>query len=176
MIMAIQTAIFAGGCFWCMVEPFEKMDGIQKVRSGYTGGSVANPTYEEVSSHLTGHVEAVKVWFDDSNISYKQLLNIYWMISDPTDNQGQFADRGNTYKPVIFTNSQEQRREAQESKEELQKSNRFGQPVVTAIEDAQPFYDAEPEHQDFYKKNPMREAIMMRPRHAFQHRYWNDKL
>ena len=118
-------------------------------KSDQVGGSVANPTYEEVSSHLTGHVEAVKVWFDDSNISYKQLLNIYWMISDPTDNQGQFADRGNTYKPVIFTNSQEQRREAQESKEELQKSNRFGQPVVTAIEDAQPFYDAEPEHQDF---------------------------
>ncbi|WP_349535578.1 peptide-methionine (S)-S-oxide reductase MsrA [Leuconostoc citreum] len=174
--MTIQTAIFAGGCFWCMVEPFDKMTGIEKVRSGYTGGSLENPTYEEVSTHTTGHVEAVKVWFDDSDISYEQLLNIYWMISDPTDNQGQFADRGNSYLPVIFTNSPVQRKIAEESKRKLSEENRFDKPIVTSIQDAKPFYDAEPEHQDFYKKNPFREAMMMQPRHKLQKKYWSDKL
>lgn len=174
--MAIETAIFAGGCFWCMVEPFDKMVGIEKVRSGYTGGTVANPTYEEVASHLTGHVEAVKIWFDPHKISYEQLLAIYWMISDPTDNQGQFADRGNTYLPIIFTNSNSQKNVATLSKENLEATNRFNRPIVTEIRDAKPFYEAEPEHQDFYQKNPLREAAMMRPRLAFQHRYWSDKL
>ncbi|MDR3241563.1 MAG: peptide-methionine (S)-S-oxide reductase MsrA [Lactobacillaceae bacterium] len=173
--MAQQTAIFAGGCFWCMVEPFDQMDGIEKVRSGYTGGNVPNPTYRQVGTHKTGHVEAVKIWFDDTKISYDQLLEIYWMIADPTDAQGQFADRGNTYLPIIFVNSAQQRAQAEASKKKLNASGRFDKPVVTQILEAKPFYDAEEEHQDFYKKDPFREAMMMNPRHAYQDRYWSDQ-
>ncbi|MDR2660452.1 MAG: peptide-methionine (S)-S-oxide reductase MsrA [Lactobacillaceae bacterium] len=174
--MAVQTAIFAGGCFWCMVEPFEKMAGILKVRSGYTGGLTKNPTYKEVCSHATGHIEAVKIWFDDDQVSYEQLLDIYWMIADPTDNQGQFNDRGNTYKTVIFTNSDNQKKIALKSKQKLQNTNRFDKPIVTEILEEKPFYDAEEEHQQFYKKDPLREAAMMQPRYEFQEKYWSDKL
>ncbi|WP_373819644.1 peptide-methionine (S)-S-oxide reductase MsrA, partial [Weissella soli] len=107
--MAEQTAIFAGGCFWCMVQPFDTLAGIEKVLSGYTGGHKDNPTYEEVSAHATGHTEAVKVWFDDAVISYKELVDLYWQVTDPTDAMGQFQDRGDNYRPVIFVNSPEQR-------------------------------------------------------------------
>ncbi|MGR8824572.1 peptide-methionine (S)-S-oxide reductase MsrA [Leuconostoc mesenteroides] len=171
--MAIETAIFAGGCFWCMVQPFDSLDGIEKVRSGYTGGHVENPTYEQVLTHTTGHTEAVKIWFDSEKISYRELVEIYWEQTDPTDAMGQFQDRGDNYRPVIFVNSLEQREIAEESRAALAASNRFDEPIVTKIEDAKPFYEAEEYHQDFYKKDPEREALEMAQRLQFKADKWN---
>lgn len=171
--MAIETAIFAGGCFWCMVQPFDSLDGIEKVRSGYTGGHVENPTYEQVLTHTTGHTEAVKIWFDSEKISYRELVEIYWEQTDPTDAMGQFQDRGDNYRPVIFVNSPEQREIAEESRAALAASNRFDEPIVTKIEDAIPFYEAEEYHQDFYKKDPEREALEMAQRLQFKADKWN---
>lgn len=171
--MAIETAIFAGGCFWCMVQPFDSLDGIEKVRSGYTGGHVENPTYEQVLTHTTGHTEAVKIWFDSEKISYRELVEIYWEQTDPTDAMGQFQDRGDNYRPVIFVNSPEQREIAEESRAALAASNRFDEPIVTKIEDAKPFYEAEEYHQDFYKKDPEREALEMAQRLQFKVDKWN---
>lgn len=171
--MAIETAIFAGGCFWCMVQPFDSLDGIEKVRSGYTGGHVENPTYEQVLTHTTGHTEAVKIWFDSEKISYRELVEIYWEQTDPTDAMGQFQDRGDNYRPVIFVNSPEQLEIAEESRAALAASNRFDEPIVTKIEDAKPFYEAEEYHQDFYKKDPEREALEMAQRLQFKADKWN---
>lgn len=171
--MAIETAIFAGGCFWCMVQPFDSLDGIEKVRSGYTGGHVENPTYEQVLTHTTGHTEAVKIWFDSEKISYRELVEIYWEQTDPTDAMGQFQDRGDNYRPVIFVNSPEQREIAEESRAALAASNRFDEPIVTKIEDAKPFYEAEEYHQDFYKKDPEREALEKAQRLQFKADKWN---
>ncbi|MGB2562305.1 Peptide methionine sulfoxide reductase MsrA [Leuconostoc mesenteroides] len=171
--MAIETAIFAGGCFWCMVQPFDSFDGIEKVRSGYTGGHVENPTYEQVLTHTTGHTEAVKIWFDSEKISYRELVEIYWEQTDPTDAMGQFQDRGDNYRPVIFVNSPEQREIAEESRAALAASNRFDEPIVTKIEDAKPFYEAEEYHQDFYKKDPERESLEMAQRLQFKADKWN---
>ncbi|MCT8386279.1 peptide-methionine (S)-S-oxide reductase MsrA [Leuconostoc mesenteroides] len=171
--MAIETAIFAGGCFWCMVQPFDSLDGIEKVRSGYTGGHVENPTYEQVLTHTTGHTEAVKIWFDSEKISYRELVEIYWEQTDPTDAMGQFQDRGDNYRPVIFVNSPEQREIAEESRAALAASNRFDEPIVTKIEDAKPFYEAEEYHQDFYKKDPERESLEMAQRLQFKADKWN---
>lgn len=171
--MAIETAIFAGGCFWCMVQPFDSLDGIEKVRSGYTGGHVENPTYEQVLTHTTGHTEAVKIWFNSEKISYRELVEIYWEQTDPTDAMGQFQDRGDNYRPVIFVNSPEQREIAEESRAALAASNRFDEPIVTKIEDAKPFYEAEEYHQDFYKKDPEREALEMAQRLQFKADKWN---
>ncbi|WP_273946849.1 peptide-methionine (S)-S-oxide reductase MsrA [Leuconostoc mesenteroides] len=171
--MAIETAIFAGGCFCCMVQPFDSLDGIEKVRSGYTGGHVENPTYEQVLTHTTGHTEAIKIWFDSEKISYRELVEIYWEQTDPTDAMGQFQDRGDNYRPVIFVNSPEQREIAEESRAALAASNRFDEPIVTKIEDAKPFYEAEEYHQDFYKKDPEREALEMAQRLQFKADKWN---
>lgn len=154
-----DTAIFAGGCFWCMVEPFDTVDGVEKVVSGYTGGHVANPTYEQVCSGTTGHTEAVEITFDPAKISYDQLLNYYWQVTDPTDAMGQFQDRGDNYRPVIFYNSPAQKEAAEKSKQRLQASGKFDKPIVTKIEPAKPFYPAEEYHQDFYKKDPLRYAM-----------------
>lgn len=151
-----DTAIFAGGCFWCMVKPFDTMPGIKKVVSGYTGGHVANPTYEQVSSHTTGHTEAVKITFDPEIISYEKLVQIYWQQTDPTDAMGQFQDRGDNYRPVIFVKNDEQRKIAEASKKKLAETGMFDKPIVTQIEDAKPFYPAEKAHQQFYKKHPFR--------------------
>ncbi len=134
-----DTAIFAGGCFWCMVKPFDTMPGIKQVISGYTGGHVANPTYEQVASHTTGHTEAVKIIFDPEVISYKQLVEIYWHQTNPTDAMGQFQDRGDDYRPVIFVKDDEQRKIAEASKQALADSEQFDAPIVTSIEDAKPF-------------------------------------
>ena len=142
--MKKETAIFAGGCFWCMVEPFEEQPGILNVVSGYTGGHVANPTYEQVSSHTTGHTEAVEITFDADVIDYPSLLNIYWQQTDPTDAMGQFQDRGDNYRPVIFVKDEAQRQAAEASKAALEASGRFSDPIVTKIEAAKPFYPAEP--------------------------------
>ncbi|MGK0552636.1 peptide-methionine (S)-S-oxide reductase MsrA [Enterococcus faecalis] len=148
-----EQAIFAGGCFWCMVKPFDTLPGIHSVVSGYTGGHVPNPTYEQVTTGTTGHTEAVAITYDPKVISYKQLVEIYWQQTDPTDALGQFADRGDSYRPVIFYKTSEQKVIAEQSKAALQASGRFTQPVVTQIEPAQPFYPAEDYHQDYYKKH-----------------------
>ncbi len=149
----IETAIFAGGCFWCMTKPFDQMPGIISVRSGYTGGDVENPTYEQVKSGTTGHTEAVKIVFDKTIISYEELLEIYWHQTDPTDAAGQFQDRGSNYRPVIFVKNETQRQAAELSLKNLIASERFKKPIVTRIESACPFYEAEEEHQQFYKKD-----------------------
>ena len=148
-----KTAVFAGGCFWCMVKPFDSLDGIEQVLSGYTGGHLENPTYEEVCSGTTGHTEAVEITYDPSKMSYEELVNIYWQQTDPTDASGQFADRGNSYRPVIFYENAEEKAIAEQSKRELDASGRFTKPIVVSIEEKETFYPAEDYHQDFYKKN-----------------------
>ena len=173
--MAEQTAIFAGGCFWCMVQPFETLTGISLVRSGYTGGHKDNPTYEEVKAHQTGHTEAVKVWFDDNAISYKDLVALYWQTADPTDAMGQFEDRGDNYRPVIFVNSPEQRQIAEGSKVALQESGIFGDDaIVTTIEDATTFWEAEEYHQEFYRKNVERYNEEKQSRDAYKEKFWGS--
>ena len=148
-----KTAVFAGGCFWCMVKPFDSLDGIEQVLSGYTGGHVENPTYEEVCSGTTGHTEAVEITYDPSKMSYEELVNIYWQQTDPTDASGQFADRGDSCRPVIFYENEEEKVIAEQSKRELDASGRFTKPIVVSIEEKETFYPAEDYHQDFYKKN-----------------------
>lgn len=175
--MTFDTAIFAGGCFWCMVKPFDTFPGVEKVESGYTGGHVANPTYEQVAAGNTGHTEAVRITFDPQKITYQQLVEIYWQQTDPTDAGGQFQDRGDNYRPVIFVNSPAQRTIAEESKAALQRSGRFGHaPIVTQIEPVQPFYLAEDYHQAFYRKNPLRYAMEEAGgRAAFKQQHWSNK-
>lgn len=149
-----ETAVLAGGCFWCMVKPFDQWDGVHSVTSGYTGGHTVNPTYEEVCSGETGHAEAVKIVFDPTIISYGELLDIYWEISDPTDAGGQFVNRGSSYRPGVFYLTEEQKLKAEASKKALDISGRFDKPVVTEITSASTFYGAEDYHQDFYQKQP----------------------
>lgn len=149
----LKKATFAGGCFWCMVKPFDSLPGIESVTSGYTGGHVKNPTYEQVTTGTTGHTEAVQITYNPELFSYEKLVEIYWRQTDPTDAAGQFADRGDSYRPVIFYHDEEQKEIAEASKDALQKSGRFNAPIVTSIEPAVPFYEAEGYHQDFYKKN-----------------------
>jgi len=149
-----QTATFAGGCFWCVEADFEKVPGVVKVISGYTGGLKENPTYESYGK--TGHVEAVQVYFDPLKITYGKLLDVFWGHIDPTDAEGQFADRGSSYRSVIFYHDDEQRRVAEKSKADLDKSGRFTKPIVTEIVKLIKFYEAEDYHQDYYKKNPLR--------------------
>ncbi|TCN23149.1 peptide-methionine (S)-S-oxide reductase MsrA [Mesobacillus foraminis] len=152
----MELATFAGGCFWCMVKPFDQQPGIQSVISGYTGGTKENPTYQEVCSDTTGHYEAVQISYDPQLFSYEKLLEIFWQQHDPTDSGGQFFDRGTSYKPAIFYHNEEQKKLAEESKRKLQESGRFSKPIVTEILPAKTFYRAEEYHQDFYKKNPER--------------------
>jgi len=148
-------AIFAGGCFWCVEQDFEKLEGVIEVESGYTGGHAPNPTYYQVAYSLTGHVEAVRVTYDPAKVSYAQLLDYYWRHIDPTMKDGQFCDRGPEYRSVIFWSNEEQRLAAEASRDTLQKSGRF--PVIhTDIMPASTFWLAEPEHQNYYKNNPLR--------------------
>ena len=151
-----EIATFAGGCFWCMEPPFEKLTGVQKVISGYTGGHKKNPTYEDVSYGSTGHVEAVQIHFDPAKISYQDLLEVFWRNVDPTDGGGQFVDRGNSYVTGIFVHDEEQKKQARESKRKLENSERYDRKIVTPIIQATKFYPAEDYHQDYYKKNPIR--------------------
>ncbi|MBC1232310.1 peptide-methionine (S)-S-oxide reductase MsrA [Listeria booriae] len=160
-------AIFAGGCFWCMVEPFETKEGIISVLSGYTGGHVDNPTYEQVLGGYTGHVEAVEIIFDTRIWSYKALVELYWQLTDPTDSGGQMADRGSNYRPVIFVMDEEQREIAEREKQELAESGKYKRPIVTAIEPATTFWPAENFHQQFYRKNPKRYKKIQRTRQQF---------
>jgi peptide methionine sulfoxide reductase msrA/msrB len=152
----LKKATFAGGCFWCMEHPFEKLEGVKTVISGYAGGKEAKPTYEEVSSGTTGHVEAVEISYDPSKISYSELLDVFWRQIDPTDSGGQFNDRGTQYNTGIFYHDEEQRNLAQKSKEALAKSGVFKEPIVTPIQQASSFYKAEGYHQDYYKTHPFR--------------------
>ncbi|WP_455538941.1 peptide-methionine (S)-S-oxide reductase MsrA [Terrisporobacter sp.] len=149
-----KLSTFAGGCFWCMVKPFNEYKGVESVISGYTGGRTENPTYEEVCTDLTGHIEAVQITFDDEIITYKELLEIYWSVIDPTQVEGQFADLGYHYKTVIFYHDEKQKKEAEESKNVLVESGLYNKPIVTEIRAAETFYPAEEYHQDYYKKNP----------------------
>jgi peptide methionine sulfoxide reductase msrA/msrB len=150
----IELATFAGGCFWCMVSPFDEQPGIIEIVSGYTGGHTKNPTYVEVCSNTTGHYEAVQITFDPDVFPYRKLLELFWQQIDPTDEGGQFNDRGSSYKTAIFYHSKVQREQAESSKKELEKSGRFQKPIVTEILPSCPFYKAEEKHQQYYKKNP----------------------
>jgi len=154
--MKTEKATFAGGCFWCMVPPYEKLAGVKEVISGYTGGRKVNPTYEEVSSGSTGHLESIEVVYDPSLVTYEKLLDVFWRNIDPTDSGGQFVDRGGQYRSAIFYHSEEQRKMAEASKQRLASSGIFSKPVVTEILPAAAFYRAEEYHQDYYKKNPVR--------------------
>ncbi len=172
-----ELATFAGGCFWCMVSPFEEQPGIINVVSGYTGGHKENPTYEEVCTHTTGHYEAVQITFDPEVFPYEKLLDIYWRQIDPTDAGGQFHDRGESYRTAIFYHNEEQRRLAEKSKRELEESGRFSKPIVTQILPASTFYPAEEYHQNYHKKNPIRYKLYRigSGRDAFLKKHWFDK-
>jgi methionine-S-sulfoxide reductase len=151
-----EQATFAGGCFWCMEQPFEELKGVEEVISGYTGGHKENPSYEEVCKGTTGHLEAIQVTYDPEKISYDELLNVFWQTIDPTDTGGQFTDRGSQYRTAIFYYNEEQRKSAEESKRELEKAGIYNKPIVTEIIAFSHFYEAEDCHQDYYKKCPLR--------------------
>jgi peptide-methionine (S)-S-oxide reductase len=152
----LATATFAGGCFWCMEPPFDKLPGVVSTTSGYIGGSKANPTYEEVSEGGTGHAEAVQVIYDPSKVSYTKLLEVFWRNVDPLTPNAQFCDSGSQYRSAIFFHDAEQQKLAEESRRQLEASGRFKQPIVTQLVSASAFYAAEEYHQDYYQKNPIR--------------------
>lgn len=152
----LATATFAGGCFWCMEPPFDELDGVISTTSGYTGGQTKNPSYEEVSSGVTGHTEAVQVVFDPAKVSYAKLLDVFWRNIDPLTPDAQFCDHGSQYRTAIFYHGEEQMRLAEASKKALEQSGRFMKPIVTEIVPAREFYQAEEHHQDYYQKNPWR--------------------
>ena len=149
-------AIFAGGCFWCMEPPFDKLDGVYSTTSGYTGGKSDNPTYREVTAGTTGHTEAVEVVYDPNKVSYEKLLDVFWVNIDPTQSDRQFCDRGSQYRPGIFPVDSAQRQAAETSRDALSKNKPFKGPIRVEITDASRFYAAEEYHQDYYQKNPLR--------------------
>jgi peptide methionine sulfoxide reductase msrA/msrB len=155
----LKVATLAGGCFWCVASDFENVSGVSKIISGYTGGQKENPTYEEVSTGTTGHFEAIQVYYDPSKVSYEQVLGIFWHHIDPTDPDGQFADRGSQYRTAIFYHDEEQKRIAEKSKADLEQSGQFKKPIVTSIVKFSRFYEAEFYHQDYHKKSPVRYKI-----------------
>ncbi|MCF7811752.1 peptide-methionine (R)-S-oxide reductase MsrB [bacterium] len=172
-----EKATFAGGCFWCMEHPFDELEGVIDVKSGYTGGHAVNPSYEEVSSGLTGHAEAVQITFDPDKISYENLLDHFWRQIDPTDAGGQFVDRGSQYRTAIFYHNKSQKQAAERSKTELNSSDRFRKPIVTEIVKFDKFYPAEKYHQDYYKQCPIpyEQYRNGSGRDQFLRRTWKDK-
>ena len=150
----VEQATFAGGCFWCIEAPFDKLEGVVSAVSGYTGGKIRNPTYGQVSSGSTRHIESVLVTYDPSVVTYAQLLDVYWMQFDPTDAGGSFFDRGHQYSSAIFYHDKQQKQQAEASKDALEKSGRFNAPIVTPIRPAEAFYPAEEYHQDYFRKKP----------------------
>lgn len=175
-LAAEATAVFAGGCFWCTESDFEKLDGVSEAISGYTGGELANPSYAQVSAGGTGHVEAVKVVYDPTRISYDNLLTWFWRHVDPTDPGGQFVDRGSQYRSVIFYQSDQQKELAQASKTRLAESGHFDKPIVTEILPLKIFYPAEDGHQDYYKKHAIKYKFYRfnSGRDQFLKDHWND--
>ncbi|MDD4803124.1 MAG: peptide-methionine (R)-S-oxide reductase MsrB [Syntrophomonas sp.] len=171
-----ELATFAGGCFWCMVAPFEQLPGVIKVVSGYTGGYRENPTYEEVCHDDTGHYEAVQVTFDPNKTDYTELLKIYWQQTDPTDAEGQFYDRGTSYRPAVFYHNEDQKSEAETFKQGLVESKRFNKPIVTPILPAAKFYPAEDYHQAYHRKQPQHYERYKRfsGRDTFKQKYWSN--
>ncbi|MFQ5620976.1 MAG: peptide-methionine (S)-S-oxide reductase MsrA [Candidatus Nanoarchaeia archaeon] len=167
-------ATFAGGCFWCVEHAFEEVDGVYEVVSGYTGGDKASPTYKEVSAGRTGHLEAVEVYYDAKKVSYKELLDVLWRNIDPTDDGGQFVDRGSSYKTAIFYHNEEERKLAEESKAELDASGKYDKAIVTPILPAKEFYVAEEYHQDYAEKNPIRYGYYYKSsgREAYSDKVW----
>lgn len=151
-----ETAVFAGGCFWCVESDFDKIPGVTKTVSGYIGGHKKNPAYKEVSAGSTGHTEAVEVTYDNTKVNYKQLIDYFWKTIDPTVKGRQFCDRGSQYRSEVFYRSEEQKKLAEQSKTEITRSKPFKNPIVTEITKATTFYPAEEYHQDYYKKNPLR--------------------
>ena len=174
----VEKATFAGGCFWCVESDFAKVNGVVDVTSGYSGGHKENPTYEEVSSGGTGHVEAIQVLYDPQKATYEQLLDVFWRHVNPTDPGGQFSDRGPQYRTVIFYHDDEQKVLAERSKEELDQSGWFDKPVATEIVKFSEFYKAEDYHQDYYKKNPIRYNYyrFRSGRDQFLKKQWGDDL
>lgn len=172
-----EAAIFAGGCFWCMEGPFEALDGVSAVLSGYTDGQVPAPTYYQVGSGSTGHTEAVYVLYNPDVVTYEELLDTFWRSMDPTDLAGQFADRGSQYRPGIYTYTPEQSAAAEASRAALQASGRFNEPIVVPIEDASTFWVAEDYHQDYYRTNPERYQRYRRGsgREGFLREHWGDE-
>lgn len=172
----LEIATFAGGCFWCVESDFEKCNGIQEAVSGYTGGHKKDPTYEEVCSGRSGHVEAVQIKFDPGVIPYEELLEIFWRHVDPTDPDGQFVDRGAQYRTAIFFHDERQRRMAEASKLKLAQSGYFNKPIATEIIAFEKFYPAEPYHQGYCKKNPLRYKFYRRNsgRDQFLKKIWKD--
>jgi len=168
-----ETVIFAGGCFWCLQSAFEKLDGVEKAIVGYTGGTGDKPTYQNYKNK--GHLEAIKIVYDPSKLSYSQLLDILWHNINPTDAQGQFGDRGPQYRSAIFYRNEMQKEQALASKAQLEKSKRFTKPIVTEIIKELPFYKAEDYHQGYYKKNPIRYKLYyyFSGRDQFFKRIWN---
>jgi len=152
----IETATVAGGCFWCMVAPFDTLDGVIKTTSGYMGGTLENPSYEDICTGTTGHAEVVQILFDPQKVSYEKILEIFWQQIDPTTLNRQFADRGTQYRTAIFYHNEAQHQIAERSKQALQDSGRFDAPIVTEITAASEFYPAEEYHQAFYQKSPER--------------------
>ena len=173
----LEKATFAGGCFWCIESDFVKFQGINNATAGYTGGHKQNPTYEEVCSGRSGHLEAVQVNFDPRIIQYERLLDIFWRHVDPTDPGGQFVDRGAQYRTAIFFHDDRQRRLAEASKQRLSQSGFFSKPITTEILPLQRFYPAEPYHQGYYKKNPIRYKFYRRNsgRDQFLRKIWLDE-
>jgi peptide methionine sulfoxide reductase msrA/msrB len=176
MTTKFKLATFGGGCFWCMVSPFDEKPGIHQVVSGYTGGYTVNPTFEEVHTHKTGHYEAVQITYNPSVISYEKLLNLYWQQIDPTDAGGQFNDRGDSYRTAIFVHDVEQKELAESSREALENSGRFTMPIVTEVLPAKPFYSAEEKHQHYYKKVPFHYNLYKEGsgRSAFIRKNWKN--
>ncbi len=172
-----EKATFAGGCFWCMEPPFENLEGVVDVVPGYTGGKKDNPTYEEVSRGTTGHLEAVQITYDPAKISYEKLVEVFWTQIDPTDQGGQFVDRGSQYGTAIFYHNDEQKKIAETSKAELARSGKYDSPIVTQIREYSRFYEAEDYHQDFYKKSPARYKSykFFSGREQFLKRIWGDE-
>jgi peptide-methionine (S)-S-oxide reductase len=174
---ATAKATFAGGCFWCVEADFDKIDGVISTTSGYTGGTLKNPTYELVSAKLTGHAEAVEIVYDPRKVSYERLLEYFWRTIDPTVKDRQFCDAGSPYRTAIYVHDQSQLQAAQASKAALEKSKPFKEPIVTEIALAGPFYAAEEYHQDYYKKNPVRYKYYRTScgRDARLKQLWGDK-
>jgi methionine-S-sulfoxide reductase len=171
-----ETATFAGGCFWCIQPPYDKLEGVVSTTVGYTGGKEKDPTYEQVSYGKTGHTESIEIIYDPKKVTYEELLEVFWMNINPTDSGGQFVDRGKQYRPGIFYHGEAQKKAAEASKDKLDKSGRFDKPVIVGIVEAAEFYPAEDYHQKFYQKSPVRYKSYRwgSGRDQFIEKYWGE--